>query len=288
MRRLRYALAVAALVAAIQPATAETARPIEMPRSEQFEIAPANGAPYRIFVAQPTGEAPPEGYPVIYVLDANSVFATMVEASRLQTRALGPVLLVGIGYPTDAPFDDRRYFDFTPQTPAERATVGPPERGRQPQAPTPPRKTGGNENFFKFIDQTLKPAIEKKYKVNQSRQALFGHSLGGLFVLHVLFNHPDAFQTFLAGSPSIWWNDRSLLEEERKFTAVPPSERRRVSLLLQVGGEEMAYMIQEARDMTKRLAPMRVFYREIEGQSHVSMLPAALNNALQFVLKPLP
>jgi uncharacterized protein len=280
--RFRTALAVVALLVAAPAAAGQ----IEMPRSEQFELAPAEGAPYRIFVAQPTGEAPAEGYPVIYVLDANSVFATMVEATRLQARALGPVLLVGIGYPTDAPFDERRYFDFTPQTPPERAMVGPPERGRPAQ--TPPRKTGGNETFVKFIEQTLKPAIEKKYKVNKSRQALFGHSLGGLFVLHVLFNHPEAFQTYLAGSPSIWWNDRSLLEEERKFTSVPPSERKRVSLLLQVGGDEMAYMIQEARDMTKRLAPMRVFYREIDGQSHVSMLPAAINNALQFVLKPLP
>ena len=36
----------------------------------------------------------------------------------------------------------------------------------------------------------LKPAIAKAVAVDPSRQALFGHSLGGLFVLHAQLGHP--------------------------------------------------------------------------------------------------
>lgn len=62
---------------------------------------------------------------MIYLLDANSVFGTMVEAMRMQSRrpektGVVPAVIVGIGYETDAPFDPGRYYDFTlPVPPAE-------------------------------------------------------------------------------------------------------------------------------------------------------------------------
>jgi predicted alpha/beta superfamily hydrolase len=69
--------------------------------------------------------------------------------------------------------------------------------------------TGGNDAFLSFIIDELKPAIAKATQVDPGRQALFGHSLGGLFVLHALFSRSDAFDTFIAGSPSIWWGKKS-------------------------------------------------------------------------------
>jgi predicted alpha/beta superfamily hydrolase len=36
-------------------------------------------------------------------------------------------------------------------------------------------------------------------------------SWGGLFTLGVLLNHPETFHNFVASSPSIWWNRRSVL-----------------------------------------------------------------------------
>ena len=44
------------------------------------------GREYQIFISKPMVEPPPSGYPVIYVLDANSVFGTIVEAIRLQSK----------------------------------------------------------------------------------------------------------------------------------------------------------------------------------------------------------
>lgn len=41
---------------------------------------------YHIFISKPSTPPPPAGYPVIYLLDANSVFGTMTEAVRIQGR----------------------------------------------------------------------------------------------------------------------------------------------------------------------------------------------------------
>ena len=40
---------------------------------------------------------------------------------------------------------------------------------------------------------------------------------GGLFALYTLFNQPDAFQTYIASSPSLWWHDEYILQERDRF-----------------------------------------------------------------------
>ena len=65
--------------------------------------------------------------------------------------------------------------------------------------------------------------------------------MGGLFVLHVLFTSPQSFNTYIAASPSIWFNDRAILEEahafERQFTT-----KTSIKLLITVGDHEQHYI----------------------------------------------
>ena len=57
--------------------------------------------------------------------------------------------------------------------------------------------------------------------VDGGRRALWGHSYGGVLVLHALFTRPDAFSTYTAADPSLWWGQGWLLEEERSAAALP-------------------------------------------------------------------
>ena len=57
--------------------------------------------------------------------------------------------------------------------------------------------------------------------VDGGRRALWGHSYGGVLVLHALFTRPDAFSTYAAADPSLWWGQGWLLEEERSAAALP-------------------------------------------------------------------
>lgn len=70
--------------------------------------------------------------------------------------------------------------------------------------------TGHSDRFMSFIEKELQPYIERKYKTNGSK-TIIGQSLGGLFATEILFKKPELFNTYIIISPSIWWDNGSLL-----------------------------------------------------------------------------
>ena len=66
-------------------------------------------------------------------------------------------------------------------------------------------------------------------------RVLSGHSLGGLFALHVLASAPDAFDAYLAASPSADWDDGLVVKElARRLQGTARLER---SLYVSLGDE---------------------------------------------------
>jgi hypothetical protein len=59
-----------------------------------------------------------------------------------------------------------------------------------------------------------------------------------LFTLHVLFNHPASFRTFVASSPSIWWNKRSVLLDVTGFARQIEAGETTPRVLIMVGSSE--------------------------------------------------
>lgn len=266
-------------------------RRADIPRAEQWTLrSQAENRTYRIIVAQPEGEPPASGYPVIYLLDGNSVFGTMAEAMRLQGRrpdktGVDPAIIVGIGYETEAPFAPDRFFDYTPVPSTEYTR-------RSDGAELP--EQGGAAAFLQFIEEELKPRIASEFRIDPNRQTIFGHSLGGLFVLYALFTKPTAFRHYIAGSPSIHWSKEFLLEQERTFTARIRKEPVNVRLLLGVGELEKSHVsrnCESARELAERLSSLAdwgvsAVYKEFEDEGHVSVLPVLISRALRFALHP--
>ena len=77
-------------------------------------------------------------------------------------------------------------------------------------------ETGGGPRFLEFIHTELKPLIEAEYPADPADATIFGDSFGGLFSTFVLLNRPHTFQRYIIGSPSLFWNDKVLLEHERR------------------------------------------------------------------------
>lgn len=290
------ALAAAAAVTLLSGAVPAGAEPVVIPGLEERAIVSKAGLPYRIFIAVPKEPPPAAGYPVAYVLDGNSVAGTLADIARSQTRAQGglmePALLVAIGYPGDEPINmKRRALDLT----SVKAT---PQKGSWTYLT--PEGTGGADAFLAFIEDELKPAIAASFRVDPARQALMGHSFGGLFTLHVLFTRPQAFSTYVAASPSLWWADGETLKEEAGLAGRLPKPPRQV--VITVGAYEQDLhpslrgrpdsetvarklaerrMVDSARSLAERLAalpgaPLDVTFSVIAGQTHASAAPYAL------------
>lgn len=241
---------------------------------------------YHLFISHPKRPAPPSGYPVIYVLDGNAFFQTVEETVRLQSRraektGVHHAIIIGIGYPTNEEFDSsRRFYDLTP--PTDSLTLPPrPQGGEWP-------KNGGADLFLDFIENEVKPFVNEQYVVDSNQQIIYGHSLGGLFVLHTLFSRPKAFQSYIASSPSIWWNQQSVLQNEASFLSNLDILEKNIHLFLSVGSLEKDYMVKDARQLYKRLLPsseqgLQVDFREAHGENHLSVVPTTLSRALRFV-----
>lgn len=257
----------------------------DIPNTLHFSIrAKATGREYRIFLSIPPVPPPAEGYPVLYVLDGNAVFGSVTEAMRLQSRephGIEPQVIVGIGYDADVPMvTNERFYDYTEAADASELPV------RRDDSAWP--KTGGIEDFISFIEEELKAAIERQCPIDRSRQGIVGHSLGGYFALYVLFTRPEAFQTYIAGSPSIWWKNHSLL---KKWPAVEQrllQKEIHAALLIAVGAEEKAGLVADAEEMVAKLLPyqgdhFQVSFRKMEGEGHVSVLHPMISEIMRFI-----
>lgn len=243
----------------------------------------STGRVYRISVAEPMGPPPECGYPVLYSLDANASFGTLAEAVRLQSRTprgITPSIIVGIGYDSDSPIvTDERFYDYTVPAAAQELPV------RPNGMPWP--ETGGAEDFLDFIELQLIPRIASRYPVNPEKQSVFGHSLGGFFVLYALFTRPHIFRRYIAASPSVWWKQHVLYKtwEVSKPFLQPFDLQRELSIF--VGTEEKPAMVQDARDLYEKLREHRHLLHtelhEIEGEGHVSVLPSLVSPLLRLI-----
>ncbi|MGY1459452.1 MULTISPECIES: alpha/beta hydrolase [unclassified Luteimonas] len=273
--------------------------PVTLPDSETTLLRSRTGLEYRVFVAWPDYPAPEGGYRVIYVLDANAMFLTTVEAVRAHARRgdAGPdpgALVVGIGYPPGADIGARRTWDLTVPV-------------AEPRAKAP---TGGAADFFEFIQSELKPRIERDYRVDRARQTLMGHSLAGMFATRVMTRHPDAFESYVGMSSSFWFGGHGLSGEVEAFAkARTPGDTPVRVMLLAAEFEEAVHprawasspdsaakarddltqrgQVTRARAAAQQLAAapgMIVDMAEIAGEDHGSVVPAAIGRGLRFVL----
>ena len=220
-RRIALLIVAAAFAQLGAPAVAAAAAPASVPAtvpaldplgSVQFDLpSRVTGRTYRITVYKPATPAPAGGWPVITVLDGRSTFAIAASQVYLRTATGRPgAVVVGVAYPQ---LDDTfrlRQIDLTPSRlpPGTLASPG-----------TSPTDAGEAALFQRFLTEELRPVIAAMEPVDPGNQALIGYSLGGLFALGVMFDHPQLFRTIVAGSPSIWWNNREVLAKEAKFVA---------------------------------------------------------------------
>jgi predicted alpha/beta superfamily hydrolase len=67
------------------------------------------------------------------------------------------------------------------------------------------KTSGGADKFLSFIKTELIPYVNKTYPSNGDN-TLWGHSLGGLFVIYAMLNEPKTFKSYIAVDPSLWWD----------------------------------------------------------------------------------
>lgn len=158
-------------------------------------------------------------YPVLYMTDGDAHMNHTASTIDFLTRndRISDLIVVGVTN-TD------RTRDLTPVKSTNKTPAG------ELQFPT----SGGADNFLKFFETELIPQIEKEYRV-QPYRIFAGHSLGGLFAIHAMMTKPGLFNSYIAVSPSLQWeNDEAL---KRAETFLKNQKEMNVTLFASIGNE---------------------------------------------------
>ncbi|PAD38879.1 hypothetical protein CHH53_08915 [Terribacillus sp. 7520-G] len=229
---------------------------------------------YRVQIYIPEQSPPPEGFPVIYVLDGHMYFGYGADVIRNQSfnaskTGIEPAIIVGIALEAeDAIIRERRFYDFTPPA----AVYKYPDRFKGVTID----KHGGADIFLDWIIGELQPKVVESYPVQSDKQCLYGHSLGGLFTLYSMFKRPEAFQCYLAISPSIWWNEKHI------YSFV--NDVKESKLFMGVGKEE-GFMVEDATAFYHSLPSgleERASCYVAEGENHASVVPTTMSRAFRY------
>ncbi|RZJ27572.1 MAG: alpha/beta hydrolase, partial [Brevundimonas sp.] len=181
-------------------------KPLVAPRTRsRTVVAEASGHSYRISLCVPEGPPPEGGFASLVVLDGGALFQSVADAERRlshrpEATGVTPRVIIGVGHDGDALYHPgQRFRDFTPGP-----AVADDEANRH--------ETGGADALLAFLMDQLLPLVEQTVSLAPTRRALIGHSLAGYFTLYALIQRPDAFATYGAISPSLWWNPALILE----------------------------------------------------------------------------
>lgn len=206
-------------------------------------------------------------YSVVYLLDGSADEDFVHVAGLVQfcnypwVNMLPPAIVVGI-----ANVDRRRDFTFPTSIEQDKTDF-----------PT----TGGSEKFIAFIEKELQPFIENTYKVH-SEKILIGQSFGALLATEVLLKKPALFSTYIIISPSLWWDNESLLNLPLQIS---PSQN--ISVFVGVGNEGRI-MEADAKKLYKKIkssGKAEVHFKKFKDEDHASILHIALYDAFKILFK---
>jgi predicted alpha/beta superfamily hydrolase len=173
-----------------------------------------------VLVHTPAGyETNKVSYPVLYMTDGDTHMGHTASTIEFLTRngRISDLIVVGVTN-TD------RTRDLTPVKSTNKNPAG------EVQFPT----SGGADNFLKFFETELIPEIEKQYRV-QPYRILAGHSLGGLFAIHSMISKPGLFNSYVAVSPSLQWENGEELKRAEDF--LKNQKEMKVTLFVSIGNE---------------------------------------------------
>lgn len=208
-----------------------------------------------------------EKYPVIYLLDGSLkedlIHVTgLVQFFNLQFK-MPKCIIVGISN------IDRKH-DFTFPT---------SDKELKKDYPT----TGGSEKFIECIEKEIQPFINSNYYTNGTNY-IIGQSLGGLLATEILIKKPQLFTHYLITSPSLWWDNQTLLDEAK--VAFSKKDYSQKYIYLAVGAKEHKIMVKDAKSLALLLSKtktQKTDFLVFPDENHATILHNSLYKAFSLL-----
>ncbi len=247
-----------------------------IPRSQVVELAePLTERVYPLFIKLPRSYETEKNksYPVIYLMDAWYSFQITSGATRfpMNSGAMEEAIIVGVSYSKGSKGASSRVRDYTPF-----------------KATSWKMTTGQAQGHAQFIRETVFPYIEGNYRTKPSKRTFVGNSLGGLFGAYLLFAHPNMFDSYVLGSPSVWFDDNMILDSKVTKSELPIKVYVSVGSLEQPKFGSKEDMVAGAQQLAKKIKTQAgehtaLEFRVIDGARHATAFPTTLIQGLDWI-----
>jgi hypothetical protein len=150
--------------------------------------------------------------------------------------------------------------------------------------------TGHSDKFISFIETELMPFIKTNYKIN-SNSTLIGQSLGGLLASEILLKKPALFNHYIIVSPSLWWDNGSLLHYKSDALKAISTKTK---IYIGVGKEGKGLgttnrtMEEDAKSLEQKISELHLKntdskYDYLPEEDHATILHQAVMNAFKWI-----
>ncbi len=184
--------------------------PYQLKDTQVWDVPdPVSGRRYQVFVSLPASyeQSPQRRYPVLYVTDADYGFPLIRSVARrvnLEGPAVEEFILVGLSYAADETGATSRRRDYTPTPDGPKTAPAGAVHGQ-------------SAAYRRYLREQALPFVERRFRAEPTRRVFMGHSYGGLLGAEILFTEPTLFGAYILGSPSLWYDDRHVLEVEAAY-----------------------------------------------------------------------
>ena len=219
-------------------------------------------------------------YPILILTDSDYAFPIVTSITRRLN--VEEFITVGISYSKEDKPTVSRTRDYTP-------TYSPNEpRGHSNEARL---ASGKADNFISFIKNDIFPFLEKNYRIDNSKKVFAGHSFGGLLASYMLVTTPNLFEYYLAGSPSLWYDNHCLNKFEDVYYESHKSMRANVFLCIGKEEEKLtSNMVAEMLAFKKRLLSrnylgLNIQSSVISDEDHQTVYPSFITKGIIYAFR---
>ena len=220
--------------------------------SEEFEMPQLNKK-RKIWALLPHDyETSTENYPVMYLQDAQNLFNEKAKYGNweidkklavMSEYKIGKIIIVAIEHAEN----DR----------IKEYNVGKTMLG-----------AGQGKKYIRFLTDTLKPFIDKKYRTKSEREftGIGGSSMGGLVSIFSGLMYPEVYGRLMIFSPSLW------VIPKMEFTSLDFSEPSDTKIYLYAGGDESTTMIRHVKKFQNNMLKNKFVQDKMKIKLSINML----------------
>jgi len=237
-----------------------------------------NGRTAIVYLPPSYLENPAKQYPVLYMHDGQNVFEAATSFGSVEWRVdetldqliakgeVGEAIVVGVYNSAN------RIHEYTPM-------------------PDPTYGGGGADAYLDFLEKTVMPFVQAKYRVRTGPKNTFlmGSSLGGLVSFYAGWKRSHVYGSVAALSGSFWWNGEATTKKVEAHSGLKIKCR----FYVDAGGlEPLAHEVSRMREALEARGYKHgvdlMHWYEPQGKHNEASWAARLHRPLRFLLAGVP